>query len=542
MKTPAALEMAATDYRPQAGARHAVPLTFRAAWPYWLLPALLALGLTLIFLNPFIGDWDGLDYTVLSVRGYPSSMALGRSLFVFFNHALYRLGHSLFGVPAADAYLIFKYAVVLQCPLAVIACWTLARDLTQSVHVATATAMLVAVSPVFVLYSGQVMTDVPSVLLVALALTVYLRGAQQRKLWLLFAGAVLFGAGVNVRETTAFYAPWLIVAPMVCGWQWKRRDVAIIATVVVVFVLVALSGFGFWYLSDPVYRMSWHIWLATMHDEAALHPVTLRSALPFFVFFFLTAPLVFVALPAAAWKEWRAHSLSPLLACAAVGLLSNLLLIFNYSTAVNWRYFLTGLPALAPLVGSYFVRYETERLGSARRGFAVAILGPLMITTILVVLVRPASSDHFNKLAVAKDYITRLSLLPRDAVVMAGSQTVAVTYWHGVGAGEWDVIGIGGGWPGAQLETVVANHLHKGRRVFLDTDPHLWLPCGWRANELPTLVELQSRFHFQRVSETIFEIKDPHDATAHDQPQLEKLLPEYRPADVKKCFSVGKTN
>jgi len=156
--------------------------------------------------------------------------------------------------------------------------------------------------------------------------------------------------------------------------------------------------------------------------------------------------------------------------------------------------------------------------------------------------VRPASSDHFNKLAVAKDYINRLSLLPRDAVVMAGSQTVAVTYWHGVGAGEWDVIGIGGGWPGAQLETVVENHLRKGRRVFLDADPHWWLPCGWRANELPTLVELESHFHFQRVSETIFEIKDPHDATAHDQPQLEKLLPEYRPADVKKCFSVGKTN
>jgi hypothetical protein len=277
-----------------------------------------------------------------------------------------------------------------------------------------------------------------------------------------------------------------------------------------------------------------------MHDEAALHPVTFNNVLPFIVFFFLTAPLVFVALPVAVWKEWRARSFTPLLGCATVGLLANLLLFFNYSTAVNWRYFLTGLPALAPLVGCYFVSSETQRLRSRRWGFISALLGPVLITGLLVVLVRPTSSDHFNKLAVARDYYARLATLPRDAVVMAGSQTVAVTYWQGIGAGEWEVIGIGGGWPGAQLNTVIENHLSKGRRVFLDADPRWWQPCGWRAQELPTLVGLESRFHFQRVSETIFEIKDARDASAGDQPHLENLLPEYRPVDVKKCFGVGK--
>jgi hypothetical protein len=542
MKTPAALDMAATDYRPNSGARLAVPLTFRAAWPYWLPPALLALALTLFFMNPFIGDWDGLDYTVLSVRGYPSSMALGRSLFIFLNHALYRVAHSAFGWPASDAYLIFKYTVVVQSPLAVIACWTLARDLTKSLQAATVTAVLVAVSPVFVLYSGQVMTDVPSVLLVASALTVYLRGAQRRNLWLLFGGAALLGAGVNVRETTAFYLPWLVIAPFVSGWRLRKRDVVIILALVAVFLLVAISGFAYWYLSDQVYRMSWHNWLASMHAESALHPVTFHNVLPFLVYFFLTAPLVFVALPVSAWREWREHSFSPLLACATVGMVSNLLLFLNYSTAVNWRYFLTGLPALAPLVGVYFVRSESDRMGSRRWGFATAILGPLVITMVLILLVQPTSSDHFNKLAVSRDYYARLKLLPRDAVVMAGSQTVAVTYWQGIGEGEWDIIGIGGGWPGAELNNVIDSYLKQGRRVFLDTDPRWWQPCGWRAKELPALIALESRFHFKHVAETIFEIKDPLDATARDQPHLERLLPENRPADLKKCFTVSKAN
>src|SRR5207247_958696 len=105
--------------------------SFLRDYRFWLPPALVALALTLIYLSPFIGDWDGLDYTVFSLRGEPSSMALGRALFTIVNHALYKAAHALFGVQPAQAYLLFKYAVVAQTPLAVIACWILARDLTR---------------------------------------------------------------------------------------------------------------------------------------------------------------------------------------------------------------------------------------------------------------------------------------------------------------------------------------------------------------------------------------------------------------------------
>ena len=74
-----------------------------------------------------------------------------------------------------------------QAPLAVIACWILARDISGSLYTATPAALLIVFSPVFVLYGGQVMTDVPSVLLLAIALIVHLRGMQ--------AEEVLDGAG-----------------------------------------------------------------------------------------------------------------------------------------------------------------------------------------------------------------------------------------------------------------------------------------------------------------------------------------------------------
>jgi len=41
------------------------------------------------FCRSIHGDWDALEYTLSALRGYPSLMALARSLFIFFNHELY---------------------------------------------------------------------------------------------------------------------------------------------------------------------------------------------------------------------------------------------------------------------------------------------------------------------------------------------------------------------------------------------------------------------------------------------------------------------
>src|SRR6266576_3178892 len=204
--------------------------SFLRSYPFWLAPALVALVLTLLYLNPFIGDWDGLDYTVFSLRGEPSSMALGRSLFTLFNHELYTLAHAIFGVPPEQAYLLFKYAVVAQTPLAVIVCWILARDLTGSIHSATVAALLVALSPMLVIYGGQVMTDVPSVLFTATALVIHVRGLGQKRVWLILAGAAVLGLGVNLRETVGFYLPWLVIAPFLAGMKFERRTIVIVAS------------------------------------------------------------------------------------------------------------------------------------------------------------------------------------------------------------------------------------------------------------------------------------------------------------------------
>jgi hypothetical protein len=501
-----------------------------------LPPALAGLVLTLVYLNPFIGDWDGLDYTVFSLRGEPSNMALGRALFTLTNYALYVIAHKLFAVPPEHAYLIFKFVVVAQVPLAILACWVFARDLTGSRESATVAALLVALSPMMVTYGGQVMTDVPSVFLSATALAIHLRGLQTKKTGLVFAGAIVLGLAVNMRETAGLYFVWLVFAPFVAGWKLNQRVALTVLGSLLLFLVFAVGIFALWYATHADYRATWHIWAESSQSEAARHPLQLANLKPFLVYLFLASPLILVALPFAIWREWRAHRWSLLLLSAFCGLFADAMLFFNYSTIINWRYFLTGLPTMAPIAGDYFFRSQSEKLNSKRVGLATAITGVVVVAVAMGFLFEQRSNEYLSRLALAKDYRATLDLLPRDAVIIAGAQTVAVTYWRGIGTGQWEHIGTGAGFPAGRLQQKIEEHLRAGRRVFLDTDPRWWHPCAWQTGEIRELQLIQPHFRFIKVGPTIYEIRLVEDASATEQPHLEKLLPENRAEEVKKCF------
>ena len=91
------------------------------------------------------------------------------------------------------------------------------------------------------------------------------------------------------------------------------------------------------------------------------------------------------------------------------------------------------------------------------------------------------------------------------------------------------------GWPGDDLEPLIQRYLNENRRVFLDADPRWWLPCSWQRDEIPAIVRLQEKFGFRRVTDTIYELRPRGEAGVTDEPHLEKLLPENRPEDTKKC-------
>jgi hypothetical protein len=352
---------------------------------------------------------------------------------------------------------------------------------------------------------------------------------------LILLGAGLMGLGVNLRETIGFFAPWLVVAPFVFGWKFERRDVLYIIASCAVFALLAFGWFGYWFVTDAHYRGVWHGWRESMRDESARHPVTIGNLKPYFLYYFISAPLVFLTLLFAPVLEWRKRGMTPALALWIAGFWANLLLFFNYSTTVNWRYFLTGLPAIVPLGAFWFLRLGERRFGNERRAF-VAVCGAIVLmAVVLFIYMRPISFEFIERRAMSREYKHRLEQVPPDAVMISGAQTIAVNYWAAIADGEWKAIGTGGGWPGDRLFSVVENYLNEGRRVFIDADPRWWLPCGWQREEIPTIVRLEEHFGFRRVTETIYELRPRGDLRAQDKPELRRLLPENRPEDTKKC-------
>jgi hypothetical protein len=272
-----------------------------------------------------------------------------------------------------------------------------------------------------------------------------------------------------------------------------------------------------------------------MRQESARHPVVLANLRPYLLLYFISAPLVFLTLLFAPVLEWRKRRLSPMLLLWLVAFFANLLLFFNYSTTVNWRYFLAGLPGLVPLGAFWLLRIAEARFGTERRAF-VACSGVIaLLAVILFIFMRPVSYEFIERRAMSKEYRHRLEAVPPDAIMISGAQTIAVNYWASIGSGRWRTIGTGGGWPGDQLFPIIQNHLNHGRRVFIDADPRWWLPCGWQRDEIPVIVDLEKHFSFRHVKDTIYELSWLGDQTATDNPNLSRLLPENRPEDTKKC-------
>ena len=502
----------------------------RRAWRYWLPPATLALLRAIFFRDPFAGDWDALDYTVNAVRGEPSSMLFGRMLFLFTNHAAYRIGRALFGLQTEHAYLLFKYMVIAQTPFAVVACWTLAREVSGSLRAATVAAVMLALSPIFIVYSGQAMTETPALLLLSVALVVHLRGVRGRNIRQVLVGAALLGLCVNIREPMGFFGLWLVLAPTCYGWKLKRRELLLTAAAGAIFLICALAPFAVWWLADVGgYRQAWYGWVASMRAESALHPVKIGNVVPFTQLFIIAAPVTVALLPFALYHEWRKRGWTPLFVMALVGLFCTLMLLANYSTVINARYQLTGLPGLVPLSAAYlFERWTARTRVRAWRGFAYAcatvLSFSLLVGSIVYVFTRQTIANH----GMTKEYRARLALLPEDAVVMAGGQTVSVNYYRGLGLGRWDVIGTGGGWPGARLTHQIEWHLQQGHRVFVDVDPRLWSMEGWHEQETRALVKLAESFRFRHHAATFYELRPPQDETADQDPNLRVLLNKPR--------------
>src|SRR5262245_10018674 len=417
--------------------------------------------------DEFLTDWDSFDYTVYAVQGWPSALGLGRSLFIGYNHLLWIIAHRWFEVPPEQAHLVLRYAVIAQSGPAIAGFYLLCKELTASRLAAFFGALLVAASPYFIIYSGRAMSEIPAILLLSWSLWWMLRSLRLGRLNSFLMGSFLFGLSANIREFAVFYLPFVLLAAIIHGSQWKLGLKGLGLA-----ILGALSGVIFWTISNPdSYWPAVINWYKLSARERELHPVRAENIVHFVKFAMNCSIVVALLFPFALLLAWVKKRWSTLFYFGCLGLLANLIMLANHDLPVNPRYLLTGLLGLAAVCG-----WSMAELIHSHRSWAMPLLFGF------IALTKGTYNHMANELygqqwaaRAARNYVAKIESLPWNSALIVGARSPLANMYSYVGARPyWKIIPSGAGWPDEQLGEKIDDLLIAGRLVYVDFDPELW--------------------------------------------------------------------
>jgi len=469
---------------------------WKSDYRQWLPLLLLAWASALLLRDRFISDWDAFDYTAYAVRNVPTSLGLGRALFLGYNHALWELMHHWFGMPAEQSHLILTYGAIVQSGPAVVGLYALYKELTASRLAATCGALLVALSPLYLIYSGRGMSEIPGALAFSWSLWWMMRSLRLGYLCQYLGAAALFGLSANIREFAVFYLPVVALAARVYGVRWR-----LCLTAFAVAALAAVAGIIFWSLyGSSDYLSSVIGWYQLSARERQVHPVTMRNLWLLPAYAFICSPAATLAAPFALRRLWSERPRRALLLMGCFGLLSDLVLLANHDVSVNPRYLLTGLLGLAGVCGWHLAKQYP--------GCKLVLAGTVALTAIGLIGTGVYNYRQISRAIAARDYIAKIADLPANSVFIVGKHSPLVNFYRGVGARpRWHTISSGSGWPDDRLGAVIDGYLAEGRPMYVDFDPQLWEP-GMRARnrEAPGLEMIQREYRLESVRASLYRI------------------------------------
>ena len=449
--------------------------------------------------DPFISDWDGFDYTVHAVQHEPSTLGLGRALFIGYSSVLWEMAHTWAGLPPEKAYLALRYGVIAQAGVCVVGVYFLCKELTASRLAAFFGALIVSLSPYYIIYSGRAMSEIPGLLALGWSLWWMARSLRTGKTRQFLMAAALLGLSANIREFAVFYLPFIPVAARIYRGRWRAGCVAF-----VIALACAFAGMVFWKLYDDLYWESVVKWYQMSAAERRVHPVTSANLRYLAEYAFNCSAIISVITPLALVWLWTKPRMRALAALGLVGLAANLALLANHDLAVNPRYLLTGLIGLAAACG-----WGLAELIRRRRLWAAPLLLSLIVLT-------KGSYNHMAKelydqqwsARASRDYVEKLTGLPWNSAFIVGARTPLIHFLAGVEARPyWLTITPGAPWPDDKLGEAIQDFFYAGRAVYVDFDPELWLKgAREKSREAEGLEMIKREYRLEHIRDSFYRI------------------------------------
>jgi hypothetical protein len=437
------------------------------------------------------------------VQHEPTTLGLGRALFLGYNSILWEMAHHWLGLAPEKAYLALRYGVIAQAGAAIIGVYALCKELTASRLAAFFGALIVSLSPYYIIYSGRAMSEIPGLLALAWSLWFMAQSLRTGRTGRFLAAAALVGLSANIREFGVFYLPFIPIAARIYRGRWKTGLVAVILA-----VACAFAGMIFWRLYDDLYWTGVIKWYRLSAAERKVHPVTIANLRFFADYAFNCSVIIAVITPLALVRLWSERRLRALAALGFVGLVANLALLANHDLAVNPRYLMTGMIGLAAVCGWYLAELIKRR----RLWAAPLLLGLIVLTKGSYNHMAKELYDQQWSARAARDYVAKIADLPWNSAFIVGSRTPLVNFLAGVKARPyWLTITPGAPWPDDRLGEAIQDFFYAGRNVYVDFDPELWQTgAREKSREAAGLEMIKRDYRLEHIHDYFYRILGPN--------------------------------
>lgn len=461
-----------------------------------LILAVIALYLYFAGRAPYLGQWDSFDYLKQIVTHRLSDLGIGRPFFLGYNIILWEAMKKTFGLHPLWAESIVLAGVILLGVAGVLLFRGLARQIMPAPASRLATVAFL-LSPVYALYSGCVMTEIPMLAAILAAALILWQAHADSGDWRYLAGGALFGIAVGTREQ----AITLVGAFMWILWVRHRefssrlRAVArfsltalfVIAAPALVFYLRDPAGFAartlFWWKTIPtgetqlgknveasllylfaVCPGSWiALLMAGLYRSAATAKILLQKR---------QKPTIGMgsildAGGSNVGKSSRVGLPSSLWGFTACLVIPILALWGDADIQIHPRYALIALPASAVLCASLYHRWVPST-----RAAVIWTLLQLAIFCLSQAAIQPFRQLQEEKKAYAQ---TVCDMIRGDALLIAGAYSPIFDYYRASGERpQWRVLWSGWGWKKDVAASTIADTWARHEPVYLCDGPGAW--------------------------------------------------------------------
>ena len=426
---------------------------------------------------PYLGQWDSFDYLKQIVTHQFSTLGIGRPVYVGYNILLWETIRSLFRLDLHHVEIVIMAGTVLLGVSGVVLFQRLSRMLLPSpaCHMA---AMAFALSPVYAIYSGTIMTEVPMLaVLLASALSLWNPGKRHTVPGDI-AGGILFGLAVGIREqalTLGAAFLWILFVRRTTRASRLRSMLVFCITAGSVILAPALI----FYLYDPAgFPERIKTWFQAIPTGSYQFLDNVESSL---LYVFIICPGAWFAVAIAGiYRLFVKKRPDPIDSSSPTNVIPHPLLGISCSlvlpVAVLWRdadvqthprYLLLVLPAAVVFCASLFRNW----IPSKKLLISWAVIQVLFFGMAIAAFMpfRQAQTEKMEFARLMRDSI------PDGSLIIAGNYSPVLDYYRGIGLQpDWHIVWPGWNWDAESIEDKIRKSWASQIPVYLSTEPRGW--------------------------------------------------------------------